>query len=428
MKRDLSRLAARIFNTPLLVLPDVAETIAANLADRLEGGVLAAFGDPEEPDYDESPYQVSNGVATIPVRGELVNRGSWLNSLSGLTSYDALKGALQAAASDPRVERVVLDIDSPGGEAAGAMETAAEVRALTRFKPVTAYVNSMAASAAYAIAAGAGDIVASPSATVGSIGVVWLHMDRSQSYMKRGVTPTLLHAGAFKVDGNSLSPLEPVARARIQSQIEDVYDLFLDSVAKHRPKLGRDGARQTEAGIFLGKKAVDAGLADRVGDITDIFKKRDSFSSLNIGADMANETTVSAEADAQKAAEAAKQEKEKAAMADALAVEAAFRDGARAERERIKSILGSEQAAGKQKLAMHFAMSTELSPEAVLAALSAAASEQTKPSRLDSVVNPNLQSAPPREGGGRASQAEVDAGWTDVITTLGKTGGMMPLR
>ena len=186
---ELPRIAARLFNAPLLITPNCAVLIASNLADRFgvepirsarPGGLSASIDDD-----DEEPYVVNNGIATISVRGELVNRGSWLSAQSGLTSYEALQSALRAAAADVSVRGILLDIDSPGGEAAGAMETADVVREVSKTKPVKAFVNSLAASAAYAIAAGASEIIVTPSATVGSIGVVWLHLDRSAAYSGR---------------------------------------------------------------------------------------------------------------------------------------------------------------------------------------------------------------------------------------------------
>jgi signal peptide peptidase SppA len=165
----------------------------------------------------------------------------------------------------------VLDIDSPGGEAGGAMETAARIRALDAKKPVVAFVNGMAASAAYALASGARTIIATPSAMLGSIGVVWMHVDRSAQVERVGVKPTLLTAGAFKTDGHSLAPLAADARGRIQAQINKIYGLFVETVAAHRP-MSAAAVRATEAGVYIGSQAVDARLADQVGSLDDAFQ------------------------------------------------------------------------------------------------------------------------------------------------------------
>ena len=93
--------------------------------------------------------------------------------------------------------------------------------------------------------------------------------------------PTLIHAGAHKVDGNSMQPLAPESRKRIQGMIDDVYGLFTSSVGKHRPGLGAAGARRTEAGLFMGQRAIAAGLADRVATLEAVFTPASPFGGGN---------------------------------------------------------------------------------------------------------------------------------------------------
>lgn len=410
MARELFHVAARLFNTPLLVLPETAVTIATNMAGRFgvepmgdvdasatPGAAIMRPGD--EPADDDRSYTMADGVATIPVRGELVNRGSWLSSFSGLTTYEGLASSLRQAAADDAVAGIVLDIDSPGGEAAGAMETAAVVRAVSDQKPVKAFVNSLAASAAYAIAAGASTITVAPSSTVGSIGVVLLHIDRSQAMDKAGVKPTLIHAGAYKTDGHSSKPLADDARARIQAMVDGVYDLFVASVASHRPALTEDTVRKTEAGLFMGAAAVAAGLADNVGTMSDVLKsfpktrKGDAFLTPK-GTTMTEAVKIPdgyiAKADHDSAVAAAST----AAHAEGRAV--GMKAGAEAERGRIKAILTADEAKGREASAQHLALSTSMSVEDVKGALAglvvpappvvAAAPVGPKGNRLDKVV------------------------------------------
>lgn len=396
--RDYSRLAARVFNAPLLATPEAASTVADYLAARLAGespagpDAFMTIGLPAAP-QDDAPYALdSDGVATIAVHGELVNRGSWMDAKSGLTSYKGLASALNAAAADSRVRGIVLDIDSPGGEAAGALETAALVRAISANKKVVAYVDSVAASAAYAIASGADEIVAPVSARLGSIGVVYMHLDRSQAMKERGVKPTLLHAGAYKVDGNSMQPLPDDARARIQGQIDEVYGLFLDTVGRHRPKLGAEGARRTEAGVFIGQRAVEAGLADRIGGLETL---KSAFPRKTLWSAKMPEEKTYAQADLD------------------AAVAAAVAAARTAERERIKAILDGDAAKERAALARHFALATDMSPQDAAAALAAAAPEVAPTNRMSRVPDPAV-----RPGATQRDvnpQAEIDAGWTKII-------------
>ena len=369
--KSYPQIAMRVFNTPLLLMPDRAETIATVLAGRLGTAPLVEIdairpkaalldGDPSEA---EQPYTVVDGTAIIPIVGELVNRGSWLDALSGLTSYEGLAAALKQAANDPTVSGIVLDIDSPGGEAAGAMEAGALVRRVADAKPVVAYVNGMAASAANAIAAGAPKIVVAPSATVGSIGVVMLHVDRSEQMAKAGLKPTLIQKGKFKTDGSSLAPLPADAQGRIETLLDVVYGLFTSSVATHRSALTVDAVRATEAGLFIGQSAVDAGLADQVGTLEDAVRclaPARNATPLMLGQENRTMTDVTkADHDA--------------------ALLSAGSASASAERTRIAAIVGHAEAEGRAKLAQHLAFSTTMSPDAAAEVLKASAKEQVAP-------------------------------------------------
>jgi signal peptide peptidase SppA len=250
-----SALTAAQVREPWLVLPDAltelyADPEAATSRYRLDG-------------TRRSYALADNGTAIIPVYGYLSNGSSWLGS-----DYPAIQAALAEAVADPEVSRIALDIDSPGGTAAGAFETAEAVRQAHAKKPVTAYAGDMATSAAYAIASGAGRIVIPPSGVLGSIGVVLLHLDRSRMLDEAGVTPSFIYAGAKKIDGNSLQPLSERARRDMQRDIDGLYDRFVDTVVAGRKRLTKTAIRATEAGVYRGREAIQAGLADDIGELS----------------------------------------------------------------------------------------------------------------------------------------------------------------
>ncbi|MDG4895567.1 S49 family peptidase [Mesorhizobium sp. WSM4976] len=275
----LLHLADRVLNRPLLITRDKAEVVLSVLAGRI--GVNA----PEASRFEGAsvveddngarravPYRVTReGVGIITVTGSLVNRGAWVGANSGLTSYEGIGFQLKSALEDPAVRSVILDMHSPGGEAVGAFETAALVRDLAAKKRTVAVVNGMAASAMYAIGSGATEIVTTETGISGSIGVVLLHADFSRQLDREGVTPTLIHAGAHKVDGNPFEPLSDAVREDLQAEVDAFYESFLATVAKGRGKrLTADAARKTEARTFIGQAAVDAGIADRAGSFESV--------------------------------------------------------------------------------------------------------------------------------------------------------------
>lgn len=283
----LARLASLVLNRHHHITPDAAEVILDVLAGRIgiDAVVRAGAVAPPEPqasgfvgrpvvDKDSGRwrgYRVTDrGVAIVPVLGELVNRGAWVGASSGLVSYDGLSHSLRNAAADREVRAIVLDVESPGGMAAGMIETAALVRSVAETKPVIAVANGLMASAAYGISSGATRIIATPTSTVGSIGTLFVHADQSRKLDKAGITVTLIRAGARKVEANPFEPLSPGVRAELARQNEEFQTMFVEAVA-----LGRRGAideaaiRRTEAATYRGGEARDLGLADEIGTFDD---------------------------------------------------------------------------------------------------------------------------------------------------------------
>jgi signal peptide peptidase SppA len=243
------------------------------------------YGDyPRAADGSPLPYRrTADGAAIMTLIGEWVNRGAWVGASSGLISYEGFTYQMRMAAADPQVTRIILDMESPGGEAVGCFEAAAVVREVAKNKPVTVVVNGMAASAAYAIASGASRIVTLPTGLSGSVGVVLMHLDYSQWLENEGVKPTLVFAGDHKVDGNPFEPLPAAVREDMQAGVDSFYRQFVETVAAGR-KMSAAAVRNTQARVFNGQDAVAAGLADAVGTFEDVlFSTSDALSGQKKG-------------------------------------------------------------------------------------------------------------------------------------------------
>ena len=264
---NLPHVAARLFGSPLLIEPRKLEEIVTALYPRLLGGELAA-GRPS-PAVREG-LEVRDGVAVIPIMGTLVNRGDWLSSMSGMTSYARIHAQLDAALADTSVQGILLDIDSPGGEAAGNFDLADAIYAARSEKPVWAIANDVAASGGYSIASAAERVFVTQTALVGSIGVIMAHRDVSARNEREGVRYTSIYAGARKNDLNPNAPLTEEALSAAQERVNDLYGLFVATVARNRG-LSEKAVRGTEAGVFTGKKAVSLGLADDISTFADAF-------------------------------------------------------------------------------------------------------------------------------------------------------------
>lgn len=184
------------------------------------------------------------------------------------TSSLLLAQTMTALANDPEIGTIVLDIDSPGGVVTGVPEAADAVFAARTGAKVVALVNPLAASAAYYIASQAAEIVAVPSADVGSIGVFTLHCDMSGMLEQMGAKPTIIFAGEHKVEGNQFEPLDEGAREHMQGQVNQVYRDFLKAVARGRGvPVSKVEADFGQGRTLMARDALRAGMIDRVATI-----------------------------------------------------------------------------------------------------------------------------------------------------------------
>lgn len=269
------RLAARIFNTPLLVHPQKLDAIVAGLGSRLLGTTLASDMDLDalEPTLFSTrkgtpdktgDYQIIDGVAVINVGGVLVHRSRMEADSSYLLGYNDIAANLDHALQNVDAHAVLMVFDSPGGEVNGAFELADRIRAARGQKPLVAIADTTMASAAYLAASGADQIVAANISQIGSIGVVAQHVDLSRALANEGIQVTHIFAGAHKIDGTAFAPLPDAVRADVQAEINAIYDLFVKTVAANRG-IPEQAVRATEAAVYRGDQAIAQGLADRIG-------------------------------------------------------------------------------------------------------------------------------------------------------------------
>ncbi len=256
----LPHFASRLFGTPLLVHRAKLDVILAVMGERL--GLAVPAVDLALPSPKPATAMPA-GIAVIPVHGTLVKRSLGIEAASGLTSYGEIAAMLDSALADPQVSGILLDIDSPGGEASGSFELARRVREVAAIKPVWAVANDAAYSAAYAIAASAQRLFVTETGGVGSIGVIALHVDQSVKDANDGYRFTAITAGAHKNDYSPHEPLSDSAKTELQSEVDRLYAIFTEHIAAMRG-LKLDAVRATEAGLYFGGNAVAQGLADGV--------------------------------------------------------------------------------------------------------------------------------------------------------------------
>lgn len=205
------------------------------------------------------------GVPVVTINGPLEHHAGWW-----CDNYDAITQRVAKALEGPATG-IVLRIDSPGGMVSGCMETARAIRAMADVagKTITAYVDGQATSAAYALACVADSIVLPATGTVGSIGVIRAMMDLTAANEAMGLRVAMVSSGARKTDGCPDVPLSADALAATQEVVDTLAGLLFEHVAAHRPALTVDAVKGLQAGLVIGARAVNLGLADAVGSLSD---------------------------------------------------------------------------------------------------------------------------------------------------------------
>jgi len=260
----MTYLVSRLFGTPLLIHRPKLDVILSVVGQRIGMADVPAMPMMDLAAFQRPPLAAApEGIAVIPIHGSLVKRSLGMETASGLTSYGDIAAMLDAALADPQVSGILLDIDSPGGEASGSFELARRVREVAAIKSVWAVANDAAYSAAYAIAASAQRLFVTETGGVGSIGVIALHVDQSVKDAKDGYHFTAITAGAHKNDYSPHEPLSDAAKTELQGEVDRLYSIFTEHVAAMRG-LDLAAVRATEAGLFFGTNAVAQGLADGV--------------------------------------------------------------------------------------------------------------------------------------------------------------------
>ncbi len=165
------------------------------------------------------------------------------------------------------IKALVLRVDSPGGGVGPSQEIYDEVLALDKLKPVVVSMGSVAASGGYYVAAAAREIVANPGTITGSIGVIMEFANFQQLLEKIGLSSDVVKSGPYKDIGSPTREMSAAERAILQDLIDDVHSQFVSSVAEGRA-LDEQAVRLIADGrIFSGRKAMELGLVDRMGNL-----------------------------------------------------------------------------------------------------------------------------------------------------------------
>jgi signal peptide peptidase SppA len=265
-----------VLTAPWAIQPEKLVEIQSIYATRLRGETIdikAIEADIGRPlDNQPKPYTVIDGVAVLPLFGVISKRMNLFSQISGGVSTEMAIRDFNAAMEDPEVRTIVLQIDSPGGTVDGTQALADLVYQARGVKRVVALADGLMASAAYWIGSAAERIYMTDNTThVGSIGVVTSHTDISGAEAKAGRKTTEIYAGKYKRIDSNYEPLTNAGEAYLQQQVDYIYSVFVNSVARNRgTSVDAVLKNMADGRIFIGQQAIDAGLVDGVSTLDEL--------------------------------------------------------------------------------------------------------------------------------------------------------------
>ncbi len=266
--------ASMAFNTPLYATPELIASVKSVLIPRLTGKhldqELVSTSTPSEPLMmggdagSAQPMSKGGNIAVINIHGVLVSRRGVIDqACTELISYELLRSQITAALNHESVEEIVLDFHSGGGMAMGCKELADFIHAATEQKPITAIINFAAYSAAYFLASACSKIICSPTAGVGSIGVILETFEVSKWEEEVGITYNTFYRGSHKNDMSVHEEITEQAKAEIDRKLDKAYAIFTQSVASYRG-LDLKAVVGTEARLYDPEEALSLGLVDEI--------------------------------------------------------------------------------------------------------------------------------------------------------------------
>lgn len=262
MAHETLRLLQSLHNTPHLVTSDYLDFVTSFLSKR--EGVQMALGDSKVGNEPRTVLTMDGKTAIMTIDGPLTTvRHTAMCGPSPMSYKQMLSDAEIVIPSG--IKTLVLDMNTPGGQAYQMMESSRRLRQMADDNGVKiiAYVNGMAASAGYGIAAVAHEIVMNPEAQVGSVGVVVRLMDTSKAMENAGYKPIFVFAGKSKIPYDANGTFSESFISEIQSSVDELYVKFTSHVAAHR-NMSVEDVINTDAKMFNADKAVELGLADKI--------------------------------------------------------------------------------------------------------------------------------------------------------------------
>lgn len=213
---------------------------------------------------------VKGNVAVIPVKGIILSEDTDSLFGTGIASSTSIIKQIEKADKNPRIEAIVLEINSPGGSAVASDEIGQALKLTNKTK--VAWIREIGTSGAYWVASNCDVIISNRMSITGSIGVISSYLDFSGLLTRYNVTYQRLVAGEYKDIGTPYRELTEDEEKILLKQLDEIHDVFIEEVANNRG-LTIGETRILANGLFYtGQEAQDKGLVDILGGKTEVQK------------------------------------------------------------------------------------------------------------------------------------------------------------
>lgn len=280
---SVEHILTEIFNRPLFVTPDKLSVIMGVLEKKgnnplnldfsdllpsigsdANGGAVQAQARPVNASQEKQ-------IAVVGALGSLTYRTAGNpNAGSGMRSYHHMQRDILNCLESKEIDGILMDFNTYGGSAQGCERMARFIREADSIKPIYGFVDMNCFSAGiYLVSACRKVILSDQDCGVGSIGCIAIHRDQSKRNKKDGDVYTTCSFGAEKNDFSPHVPLTDETKAKLQRSVDTFGTKFVQSVAEFRG-VSEKQIRATEAGVFYGQDAIDAGLADAIAPLDEV--------------------------------------------------------------------------------------------------------------------------------------------------------------
>jgi ClpP class serine protease len=211
---------------------------------------------------DYSSVTIDGQVAVMNIEGILVNKASYLDAMCGFASTSGLREDFNALVANPKIKRIVMKFASPGGSVTGIQELAEDIYQARGQKEIVGFCDDMSCSASYWLMSACEQIVCEPSSEIANIGTYIMLQKKGEQ--ANGSKVYIIQAGTKKTYGSPDLPVSEAELEYFQTQVNQVNERFLSSVARNR-NVSTDEVRDLQ-GAFFAAQDSPKWLYDYIGN------------------------------------------------------------------------------------------------------------------------------------------------------------------